>query len=785
MKKILFLTLAASFLYFTSNAQGNNYRDKTNVVFNDLPVLQNTQIADSLLMWQEHIELHLDKTNVQPSDYVFFKAYVLTGPNRLRVSASEVLKVELLDETGHLIKSQYHKIEDGAADGSFKIPKRLKTGSYFFRTYTQWMLNYGIEELAKEKLLVKKGKSSTKLRSEKYGHLEAFPEGGHMVAGIKNRLVIKSAQEHISGLQIMDETGNLIAPVTSYGQLGTAIFEPKTGTSYYLTRDKQRVLKLSQVENTGYALQVNNLEIDKAIVRIETSPERTGIPMILKGLSDKITYFESKVDFRETSSTQVEISKEEIPSGVLDIVLTDEAGNVWAQRPIIIDKEQFRIALRNIESAEDGENEATFAVQVTDAEGRPVQTSLSVSLTGVEEGDEHPMKNSFNSEGDNNLRIKHFADDLSLLASNAISKITDQETNSVVKEIKYGFQKGLDFFGQAYDLNNQILRDTKIQIMIFPENGAIAEEVMTNSEGLFKLTGLDFNGEAKLVFRTAGKNTKEKLVKVIPYKNETPPLFIEEKTSAEANLAESEKDKKLSRKTAVDFLGKEEEGLINLEEVTLVANKSEKRFSPSVYGIEPSREIIQDRERPRTIPQLFLNVPGFNVADIGGLNPTLIIPRSAGMGAVLWVLDGFPIQQTNALRDIISIVPYPDIERIEILLGPSAAIYGTRAAAAAILIYTRNGQDEEYISRKHTELTYNGFHKSLDFGLYKEKTVPSLKKVKDNRPTIYWNPNLKTNANGEARIRLTVPETFKKAHLGIKAVDQRGKKANIETILAF
>ena len=79
-------------------------------------------LQDSLLVWQEQLVLHTDKSVVSPKDHLFFKAYVLTGPEQVRVSASDVLKVELLDEEGVLIESQYHKIVNGTSQDPLKYP---------------------------------------------------------------------------------------------------------------------------------------------------------------------------------------------------------------------------------------------------------------------------------------------------------------------------------------------------------------------------------------------------------------------------------------------------------------------------------------------------------------------------------------------------------------------------------------------------------------------------------------------------------------------------------------
>ena len=788
MKKTLPLILAVVSLFASSlNAQGNSSQADTyyDFEYGRLTTFQNNQIADSLFQWREHIDLHLDKAKVQPADYVFFKAYMLTGPEQFKGTASSVLKIELLDEAGNLVKSQYHKIVEGTADGSLKIPKRLKAGNYFFRAYTQWMLNYDAEQLAIKKLQIGKIKVATKDVLKNTPEVRAFPEGGHLVAGLTNKVAIESATASLSGAQIVDENGNFVSSITHYGMIGTTIFKPKKGVSYFIGLNGERISQLPAVRDIGYSLQINNLELNNAIARIESSPDRIGKHMILKGLSNDVLYFESKIEFDANNIAQVEISKAAIPKGILDIILVDEADNVWAQRPIVIDKDEYSISVQHLASSEGADDTSTFEVHITDADGRPVQTSLSVSLSGIDEDQEHIITSSFNGEGDNYLRNQRYSGDLRILSSKLPDGKYDERTNGVPGKIRYGFQKGLDFYGQAYDLNGNLLTNTKIQAVILPSDNAIAKEVTTNSDGLFKLSGLDFKGEAKAVFRTAGENTKEKLVKVVPYENETPPLvkiahLANTKDAAAKGIAAT-----VSRKSAADFLAEDEETLINLDEIILVANKSEKVSGPSIYDIKPTRVVFQDSERPKTLPQMFLNVPGFNVADLGGLNPRLILPRSTGMGSLLWVIDGFPIEQTNSLRNIISIVPFMDIERIEILLGASAAIYGSRAAGGAIVIYTKSGSNEEYFSRKHTQLTYHGYHNSLDFDSYKEEVRPSLRSLKNSDTTLYWNPDITTDVNGTARIKLSIPGTYHKLRFRIKGVNQSGKKANVEAVITL
>ena len=118
-----------------------------------LPIMQSSA-RDSLYRWQENVVLHVNDLWVRPKDPIFFKAYVRTGPKQLRVSAGNVLKVELLDAAGELMTGQYHKIVNGASQGSLALPKSIQPGKYYLRAYTRWMLNFGPDKFAFKEITV-------------------------------------------------------------------------------------------------------------------------------------------------------------------------------------------------------------------------------------------------------------------------------------------------------------------------------------------------------------------------------------------------------------------------------------------------------------------------------------------------------------------------------------------------------------------------------------------------------------------------------------------------------
>ncbi len=768
---LLFLLL----LIYTASAQQfgpANDEQSLEEVFWESMQTQGTAM-DSLVVWQEQVLLHTDKALIGPKDHLFFKAYVLTGPEQLRVSASDVLKVELLDENGLLVTSQYHKISNGATEGSLMIPKKAKSGKHYLRAYTRWMLNYGPENFATQEISVVDKRSSFPNSVSTSSEVQIFPEGGTLIAGLENRVVVGLGNSANKQMEVVDENENIVAKVKHYGNgLGTFLLTPGLGNKYYLKLREGSRVALPEVGEAGYTMQLNTIGSENIVVKIAATKNIKNQEAYLRGWANVQQWFEYKIQFDGANSIEVDIPKSNLPNGMFQLRLEDEFDQVWAKRPLHIDNRQLHF---EVEKSSDIKGDLV-KIRVTDSEGIPVQTELSVALGRNGE-------NAIQSANLDTPRNQRFVNDLLVLA-NRLPK--DDVLNKVAElptEIQYNFQEGLEFYGRAYDLDAVPLPNTKIQIVISGAGKAVAHEVMTNEEGLFQLSGLQIEGEASMVFRKIGEESRDKFVKVVPYQYEIPPLKI--KNSKETKGLNSKQF--IPKKQVAEFKADENsERLITLEGVTLVGEKPKSSKTPSLYNIEPTRVVVQDPQRPKTIPQLFLNIPGVQVRNLGDLTPSLVLPRSAGVGSPLWVVDGLPLSKQpveglTPLAEIMNIVPFIDVERIEILMGAKAAVFGSRASGGVILIYTRNGSDEEYLNRKKGQLTFEGYHKSIEFNEY--SMSPNSKKETTQNNTVYWNPTLETNENGEAIIELPKFKTPIGLKLDLKAITPDGKKGALGTII--
>ena len=353
--------------------------------------LQNTRALDSLLQWEERVVLHTDRSAAAPGEYVYFKAYLTTGPQRQRYSHSGVLRVELLDAAGTLVNSQVYPIQAGISEGAIQVPRKAAGANYSLRAYTRWMQNYGPGNYFSERLKVREKWTEHADFVSENENAEPFkpvfyPEGGQLLRGINNKVVIRMADPGECSTapsgQITNSDGTYSVKVQAYGEgFGMALVRPQEGETYRLQLDDGRSFDLPEVVPSGYSLQINNLDRERLRVRIQATPDQSGQTMELRASLKDQTIMQREITVESGRPVNLDIAVGSIPPGVLELALTDAAGRVWTRRPVLIeDNRALQISMEPILTDFRKGEEAAFRLRVTDREGQPVQTELSLSV---------------------------------------------------------------------------------------------------------------------------------------------------------------------------------------------------------------------------------------------------------------------------------------------------------------------------------------------------------------------------------------------------------------------
>lgn len=745
------------------------------LIFTNLSFGQETPIT-----YQEAVQLNIPQTNIQ-EDYFYFKANVYSNNKTSKQVASGVLNVLLKNANNVVIKQQQHAIINGTVHGGVELPKRIPSGKYTLEAYTQWMLNFDHTENESASICIDCDQDTLPVPAE-IQTTTVTVEGGIMVNNLPAKVIIgipTQDQNIITYGRIIDQKGSYITSVNAVGAgYGAALFTPQSGKSYFFQATDGVKMALPKAVNEGYVFNINTLDEDEFLVQITASKKNKKQKTRLVGYSMGMMVLQKELKFDSHKPVYIELSKKELPAGRMDLYVIDETHTIKSYRPIYVSHKKTEIQTEVVSKTA---KETKLKIKILNSKNQ--RTSFPISLA-VYSKDASPIMVD-TTPGD--IRKKAFLEDTRLLSSHTPKQLETLKI-PLKNDKNYTVQTGLNLIGTAYDLTNKILRNERIEVMASSDQGVHIEEVITNDQGILKLTNMELIGVNQIIFRKKAKNVKSRLVKIIP-------LGEDEKTKNKVVIASTDVElmKKQKNKEA-ETLPFDTRDAVVLGEINIKKSKLEKRkATPSLYGTDPSPSKIefQDSERPRTIPQLLQGIPGLVVTNPNDLEPTVWAPSAAGAGGILFVVDGTPLQQTASsggglgisvqtnLRDLMDIVSAPDVERIEFLDGVQGAIFGSRAGGGVIVVYTRFANDLDF-SRKEGTLKFQGYEPELPFNSY-WKDLPRSKRK--NAELIYWNSKIILDENGEAIVAIPNQNNLPPKSLRISTVDTQATFASIQNVL--
>ena len=331
---------------------------------------------------QEQVFLHLDNTGYYLGDTLYYKAYVSRGDNGRPTNLSGILYCELLNDDGYLVERQMIALENGEGHGNFSLADTtLYAGYYELRAYTKWQLNWGVTEQPHsqwaEKYFFSKDmardyyRDYEKLYSRVFPvfdrplapgdfsqdmtlrplaayyknpaddpetTLQLFPEGGSLVAGLKQRVAweVRNQQGRtLEGtLRVTTPDGQVIASETI--NCGRGIFEVTVPANQRLTAEFTPSASHDNPTGTLPATTMLKAEDDGVALRVDTdtagisiscataglaSQEELGITVMCKGI---LMHFQ-KID---AAPIHLPLSK----AGVYQVTVFNQDGRVYADR---------------------------------------------------------------------------------------------------------------------------------------------------------------------------------------------------------------------------------------------------------------------------------------------------------------------------------------------------------------------------------------------------------------------------------------------------------------------
>ncbi|MCG7857099.1 hypothetical protein MD537_08975 [Flavihumibacter sediminis] len=764
---------------------------------------------------QEKLYLHFDKSAYNPGETIWFKAYVQVGNNASPFSRN--LYSELLNEKGELLQRHITPIIKAGAASSFEIPASITDSIVFVRAYTRWMLNFDSAFLYTKTipvLSVRNPSTAVAKKTVTVTKLSFFPEGGDLVAGVQSRVAFKATDGNgmpvtIAG-DITDSKGKKHTSFTTqHDGMGLFNLTPDLGETYTASfkdaAGKLQQVKLPAIQKTGLVLEINNVDGGLQFI-VRRNAAATEVPsVVLVAQSQQQMLYQAKVNLTRSAEVKAVIPGDILPTGITQVTVFSEEGKPLAERIAFVNHQDYyfitdlNIPLkgtdkraRNVIQIDVPDTvECNLSISVTDATINPPHESdqdiySHLLLASDIRGYVHNPGYYFSSESESVSRNL----DLVMMTNGWRRFKWEDILADKWPVIKHPVEDYLTINGSVMGLSKSELTQKELTGIFTLKNGS--QQVMVipvSTEGKFSIPGLIFYDTAKMYYQF--NNDQNKILSskaLINIKGDFLQVAPSFKAAAAWTPSWRRQDSsfyRLNRDMARKNIMQEEERrkVQTLAGVTVVArtkSKKEKMDEEYASGFFKGQDgytfIMEDDPTANSAMSVFQYLQG----KVAGLQIT-----GAGQNTQLSWRGGSPslfLNEMQSQMDVLQNTSMSDVAMIKVFRPPFFG--GTGGGGGAIAVYTKKGA------------AANDNVKGLDFtnvpGYLPEKQFysPDYSKVEpehsneDNRPTLFWNPNVFTDRNNR-RIFYDVynNDISKRLRIVVEGVNAQGKLTRIEKII--
>ncbi|HTJ49739.1 MAG TPA: TonB-dependent receptor plug domain-containing protein [Cyclobacteriaceae bacterium] len=754
-----------------------------------------TMILQKLKVYQQYrpqqkIYVHLDKPFYGVGEDIWFSTYLVNAAFNTPDSINKVVYVELFNAEKKMLQQRALYSPNGISHGDFHLEENLPSGNYVIRAYTSYMKNFDEDFFFVKEVTVLRNDDTTPqvLQSNQSIDIQFFPEGGNFLTGAENRIAFKATDNYGRGVdfqgEILDENNTVITTFSSeHLGMGLLRITPLYGKRYHARIKNNVEFPLPEVVQKSYLLKT--MDIGPFIKVIAYSDRKNfskdPLPVYVVAQSNGVASFAAQGEIA-SSSVIINIPKSKLSSGITQITLLDGHGVPQCERLVFINHQdvlKFKIAQDTAFYTK--RKKVTLDVHVSTNEGSSAQGYFSMSVydeTKITDKEKYPisivsqlllasdLKGRIEEPGyyfkDTTATTKLHAD--LLMMTQGWRRFTWKEVLAdTLKPVNYYLEQGIVIRGKLLKtITNKPAKNSELKIMTSNSDLLV---IKTDSLGRFYTDNLVYFDSTELFIQTDNARGKQADLKfqLDPFNPSTPLHVITLPTELPDAMAFLEQTKIINQ--IAEGYKKEGEATV-LKAVEVKATKEELSSTTKLYGT--ADVTINMKDMPSTGYINILQVLQGRVAGVSVMgNPPTVSIR--GGGEPLFLLNGMQVDYT-----MISNIPVNDVESIDVLKGASASIYGGRGGNGVIAIYTKKGGYTTRPAIGIHNLKYPGFYKAREFYSPKYDVAEGNEKVPDIRNTLYWNPSIKTDKNGNVKISFFTSDVSAEYKVVMEGISKNG-----------
>ncbi|MGK7394793.1 MAG: hypothetical protein ACNS62_09470 [Candidatus Cyclobacteriaceae bacterium M3_2C_046] len=627
-------------------------------------------------------------------------------------------------------------------------------------------------------------------------HIQFFPEGGNYIAGLTNNMAFKATNDRgqpidVQG-KVLDQNDREIVSFSSvYEGMGYLYLHPRDEEPYKIEITDPPVgqtFRLPSPSRQGTNLHIRNYQDDTLkIVLQSTNKSNQKVSLYIQQNGNLIWAVTGIL----AQSAQVLIPTRHLPPGIAEISLFDRRHIPIAERLVFINKHKLaNISLETDQKVYQPREKVELTITTTDYEGKPVPADLSLSVLDQElnlakrSSDNiisyfwlhTELKGKIPTPGfyfNDNSKTTKQALDLVMLTHGwrkyHLEKIIETDYDTVPNPIYQEYSQGYLTYR-----NDKAVKNARINVMEL--GGRYFTQVYADEKGHFNLPYV-FNPHSTnpyLLHATSPKGRDN--VNLVLNRGGNDPFIRDIQDIFENSIHEEDQTiiriksdmYNRTRYAALQDLGKYK----LLQEITIEAKKYEpKKEDKNALNYSGANTITKYREElmPAAdifgilsqVTSLFFAPQGegrlvFGNRNIFNMNPLALSGRLFSNpldpmegNTVLFIVDDVPFGYDYRSINYLNI---DDIEMITAVKYPNFMNYGGFPTREGMFFIKTNNQEPNK-PKKDNFMVLNGYEISKEFYAPEYKEIDDLKMIQpDLRTTLYWDPNVKTNQEGKAKI---------------------------------
>jgi hypothetical protein len=650
-------------------------------------------------------------------------------------------------------------------------------------------------------------------------NLQFFPESGKMVDGIETIIAYKAVDTKGNPIKfnadIIDENQSKITSIvgdeSGVGKFGITPHINHIYKALLNLSGNKYIFNLPVTEPKGYVLNFNS-DSSEILIKNNQSNFKSRHYLLISVRGVVYASIESKLD---NKILPIQLPLDMYPKGIVQITLFDSLFRPLAERLVFNNRHDKKMLIHVETDKKDyGQRErVNLTINVTDAEGNPVISSLSMAVVDVAKSDS--IVNSGNIEsylylsselkGKVDFKLLNFADttpagkrniDLVMMTQGWRNFLWNSIRYTKTLKVLYPIEKGFYLDGAVYNYNKRS-SGSDYRLDYFDLKTGFNGAVKIDENSRFKIE-IPFFYDSHVLF-IQNRNNRDRIAKLgfildtvpvpaISYRNNELP-YVSYKTGSLRALNK--------KSTEIDSTNGPYKKYINLAEVKIKA-KSKPWYSTPDVTINLDKKDPTGKKYNSLFQMIYeefgekaFTAKGFN-AKGNMYNPILVVdgnpmtdrycPPCYDADHYEWAAS-IPVNEISnvkfyeagsAYSQWVTPPPPPGALDPRKMFLPLAGIDALPVVSFTTYSHSYRGNPKGAIV-----FPFQGIYKAREF--YQPDYENNNSKIPDNRTTIYWNPEVKTDSTGTAKVSFYNSDLKGEALIRISGVSYQLKDASSAT----